>query len=359
MVEIKKGGYVCIQEWMLNLGLNPTELMCLAVIFGFSQDGRGRYKGSAAYLAHWCCVKSKKTIFDALKKLVEKGIIIKYEREDSGVKFCDYAYNFEVGQNLQGVDKNYTTPSVNSISGGSVNFTPHNIDIDNIKEIFLGLGYEIADGPEIEKTYYVFDQLNTPIDHPARDLQDTFYINDEVVLRSQTSSVQIRVMEKQKPPIKIICPGTVYRSDSVDPTHSPVFHQIEGLVVGKNISLSDLKGTLELLVRKMFGKDRNIRFRASYFPFTEPSYEVDVSCFNCNNKGCNICKHTGWIEILGSGMVHPNVLRDCGFDPEVYTGFAFGLGIERVAMLKYGINNIRLFYSNDERFLNIFDREEI
>ena len=203
--------------------------------------------------------------------------------------------------------------------------------------------------------------LNVPKGHPARDAQDTFYIDDELLLRTQTSAMQVRYMlsRADKKPFKMICPGKVYRRDDDDATHSHQFMQIEGLVVGKNISLSDLKGTLELLVRKMFGKDRNIRFRASYFPFTEPSYEVDVSCFNCNNKGCNICKHTGWIEILGSGMVHPNVLRDCGFDPEVYTGFAFGLGIERVAMLKYGINNIRLFYSNDERFLNIFDREEI
>lgn len=232
---------------------------------------------------------------------------------------------------------------------------------EEIEDLFISMGYDVVDGPEVETDKYCFEMLNVPKGHPARDAQDTFYIDDELLLRTQTSAMQVRYMlsRADKKPFKMICPGKVYRRDDDDATHSHQFMQIEGLVVGKNISLSDLKGTLELLVRKMFGKDRNIRFRASYFPFTEPSYEVDVSCFNCNNKGCNICKHTGWIEILGSGMVHPNVLRDCGFDPEVYTGFAFGLGIERVAMLKYGINNIRLFYSNDERFLNIFDREEI
>lgn len=226
--------------------------------------------------------------------------------------------------------------------------------IDNIKEIFLGLGYEIADGPEIEKTYYVFDQLNTPIDHPARDLQDTFYINENVVLRSQTSSVQIRVMENKKPPIKIICPGTVYRSDSVDPTHSPVFHQIEGLVVDKNITMSDLKGTLETFAKKCLGENTQIRFRPHHFPYTEPSAEVDVSCFVCKGKGCRVCKNEGWIELLGCGMVHPKVLENCGIDSKVYSGFAFGFGAERIAMAKYGIDDMRLLYENDIRFLKQF-----
>ena len=226
--------------------------------------------------------------------------------------------------------------------------------IDNVKEIFLGLGYEIADGPEIEKTYYVFDQLNTPIDHPARDLQDTFYINDNVVLRSRTSSVQIRVMETQKPPIKIICPGAVYRSDSVDPTHSPVFHQIEGLVIDKNITMSDLKGTLETFAKKCLGESTQIRFRPHHFPYTEPSAEVDVSCFVCKGKGCRVCKNEGWIELLGCGMVHPKVLENCGIDSEVYSGFAFGFGVERIAMAKYGIDDMRLLYENDVRFLKQF-----
>lgn len=223
-----------------------------------------------------------------------------------------------------------------------------------IEEIFIGLGYEIADGPEIELAQYNFDKLNTPEDHPARDIQDTFYITDEIVLRSQTSPVQARVMESQKPPIKIICPGTVYRSDTVDATHSPVFHQIEGLVVDKNISMSDLKGTLEVFAKKCLGENTKIRFRPHHFPFTEPSAEVDVSCFICNGKGCKTCKGEGWIELLGCGMVHPNVLRSCGIDPQEYSGFAFGCGAERIAMAKYGIDDMRLLYENDIRFLKQF-----
>jgi len=226
--------------------------------------------------------------------------------------------------------------------------------IDNIKEIFIGLGYQIADGPEIEKTYYVFDQLNTPIDHPARDLQDTFYITDDIILRTQTSSVQIRVMENQAPPIKIICPGAVYRSDSIDPTHSAVFHQIEGLVVDKGITMADLKGTLEVFAKKCLGENTKIRFRPHHFPYTEPSAEVDVTCFVCGGKGCRICKNEGWIELLGCGMVHPTVLKNCNIDPEVYSGFAFGFGAERIAMAKYQIDDMRLLYENDVRFLKQF-----
>ncbi len=197
--------------------------------------------------------------------------------------------------------------------------------INDIKEIFIGMGYQIADGPEVEFATYNFDKLNTPPDHPARDIQDTFYITDDIVLRSQTSPVQARVMETQKPPIKIICPGVVYRSDSVDATHSPVFHQIEGLVVDKNISMGDLKGTLEMFAKKCLGEKTQIRFRPHHFPFTEPSAEADVSCFVCGGKGCRVCKEEGWIELLGCGMVHPNVLRNCGIDPEIYSGFAFGM----------------------------------
>ena len=244
-----------------------------------------------------------------------------------------------------------TMPSKN-ISIGSVH--PITGVIDNIKEIFLGLGYQIADGPEIEKTYYVFDQLNTPIDHPARDLQDTFYITDDIILRTQTSSVQIRTMENQKPPIKIICPGAVYRSDSVDPTHSPVFHQIEGLVVDKGITMADLKGTLEIFAKKCLGENTKIRFRPHHFPYTEPSAEVDVSCFVCGGKGCRVCKNEGWIELLGCGMVHPKVLENCGIDSKVYSGFAFGFGAERIAMAKYGIDDMRLLFENDVRFLKQF-----
>ena len=216
------------------------------------------------------------------------------------------------------------------------------------------MGYEIADGPEVEETYYNFDQLNTPEDHPARDVQDTFYITDDIVLRSQTSPVQARVMETKKPPIKIICPGAVYRSDSIDSTHSPVFHQVEGLVVDKNISMTDLKGTLELFAKKCLGENTKIRFRPHHFPFTEPSAEADVSCFVCGGKGCKVCKGEGWIELLGCGMVHPNVLRNCNIDPEEYSGFAFGFGVERIAMAKFGIDDLRLLYENDVRFLKQF-----
>ena len=226
--------------------------------------------------------------------------------------------------------------------------------IKEVEEIFLGMGYEIADGPEVEKAIYNFDKLNTPPDHPARDVQDTFYINDNIVLRSQTSPVQARVMENQKPPIKIICPGAVYRSDSVDATHSPVFHQIEGLVIDKNIAMTDLKGTLEMFAKKCLGENTKIRFRPHHFPFTEPSAEADVSCFVCGGKGCRVCKGEGWIELLGCGMVHPNVLRNCGIDPEEYSGFAFGFGVERIAMAKFGIEDMRLLFENDIRFLKQF-----
>ena len=226
--------------------------------------------------------------------------------------------------------------------------------INEVEEIFLGMGYQIADGPEVEKAIYNFDKLNTPPDHPARDLQDTFYISDDIVLRSQTSPVQARVMEQQKPPIKIICPGAVYRSDSVDATHSPVFHQIEGLVVDKNISMADLKGTLEMFAKKCLGENTKIRFRPHHFPFTEPSAEADVSCFVCGGKGCRVCKGEGWIELLGCGMVHPNVLTNCGIDPEEYSGFAFGFGVERIAMAKFGIEDMRLLFENDVRFLKQF-----
>ncbi|MBR5445790.1 MAG: phenylalanine--tRNA ligase subunit alpha [Clostridia bacterium] len=223
-----------------------------------------------------------------------------------------------------------------------------------LEEIFLGMGYSIAEGPEVEYDYYNFQALNIPPDHPARDTQDTFYITENILLRSQTSPVQARVMEQQKPPIKIISPGRVYRSDAVDATHSPLFHQCEGLVVDKGITMGDLKGTLEMFAQTMFGAETKIRFRPHHFPFTEPSAEVDVSCFACGGKGCRLCKGEGWIEILGAGMVHPNVLRMCNIDPEVYSGFAFGLGIERIVMLKYHIDDMRHLYENDIRFLHQF-----
>ena len=231
---------------------------------------------------------------------------------------------------------------------------PLTLVIEEIENVFIGLGYKIAEGPEVELTHYNFEALNIYKGHPARDEQDTFYISDDVVLRTQTSPVQIRVMENEKPPIKIICPGRVYRSDAVDATHSPVFNQIEGLVVDKGITMGDLKGTLEIFAKSMFGENTKIRFRPHHFPFTEPSAEVDVTCWNCDGKGCKVCKGEGWVEILGAGMVHPKVLKNCGIDPEVYSGFAFGLGVERTAMGRFNIDDLRLLYENDIRFLNQF-----
>ncbi len=229
-----------------------------------------------------------------------------------------------------------------------------------IEQFFIGMGYLVEEGPEVELDYYNFERANIPQNHPARDMQDTFYINMEWLLRTHTTAIQTRTLEayKGEVPIKVICPGKVYRKDDDDATHSHQFVQMEGLVVGENISLSDLKGTLEKLAKHMFGDARVIRFRPSYFQFTEPSVEVDVSCHICNGKGCSTCKHTGWIEILGAGMVHPNVLRMAGYDPEKVSGFAFGLGVERVALLKYGIDDIRQFYTNDLRFLSTFRRFE-
>ena len=221
-------------------------------------------------------------------------------------------------------------------------------------DIFRSMGFDITDGPEVEYDYYNFQALNIPENHPARDTQDTFYITDNILLRSQTSGVQVHTMEKQKPPIRVVAPGRVYRSDAVDATHSPMFHQLEGLVVDKGITMGDLKGMLEIFAQRMFGGDTKVRFRPHHFPFTEPSAEVDISCFVCGGKGCRVCKGEGWIEILGAGMVHPNVLRMSGIDPEVYTGFAFGMGIERIAMRRYNIDDMRLLYENDVRFLRQF-----
>ena len=231
---------------------------------------------------------------------------------------------------------------------------PLNLVLDEIKEIFLGMGFDVVSGPEVELDYYNFEALNLPPDHPARDTQDTFYITDKVLLRTQTSPVQIRTMEQRKPPIRIIAPGRVYRSDAVDATHSPIFHQIEGLVVDEGITMSDLKGCLETVIKRLYGEDSVVRFRPHHFPFTEPSAEVDVQCFACHGKGCRICKGEGWIEILGCGMVHPKVLAGCGLDPEKYSGFAFGIGLERIVMRRFAVDDMRLFYENDTRFLEQF-----
>lgn len=231
---------------------------------------------------------------------------------------------------------------------------PNNIALEEVERIFVGMGYEVVEGPEIEYDYYNFEALNIPANHPAKDEQDTFYVNSNILLRTQTSPVQVRVMEEGKLPIRMIAPGRVFRSDEVDATHSPCFNQIEGLVIDKNITFADLKGTLAEFAKQLFGEGTRVKFRPHHFPFTEPSAEVDVTCFKCGGKGCRFCKGTGWIEILGCGMVHPNVLRMSGIDPDEYTGFAFGVGLERITLLKYEIDDMRLLYENDIRFLRQF-----
>lgn len=231
---------------------------------------------------------------------------------------------------------------------------PNTIAMEEVERIFIGMGYEVVEGPEIETDYYNFEALNIPADHPAKDEQDTFYINDSFLLRTQTSGVQVHEMEKGELPIRMVAPGRVFRSDEVDATHSPSFHQIEGLVIDKNITFADLKGTLAEFAKELFGEDTKVKFRPHHFNFTEPSAEVDVTCFKCHGEGCRFCKGTGWIEILGCGMVHPNVLKMSNIDPDEYTGFAFGIGLERIALLKYEIDDMRLLYENDIRFLKQF-----
>lgn len=231
---------------------------------------------------------------------------------------------------------------------------PNTIALEEVEKIFVGMGYEVVEGPEIEYDYYNFEALNIPANHPAKDEQDTFYISDQILLRTQTSSVQVRVMENGKLPIRMIAPGRVFRSDEVDATHSPSFHQIEGLVIDKHITFADLKGTLAEFAKELFGKETKVKFRPHHFPFTEPSAEMDVTCFKCGGKGCRFCKGEGWIEILGCGMVHPHVLEMSKINPEEYTGFAFGVGLERIALLKYEIDDMRLLYENDQRFLEQF-----
>ncbi len=267
--------------------------------------------------------------FDALEKDIKKAELEeRYKREKTDV----------------------TLPGKSTETGA---YHPNTLIRNELISIFSGMGFEIFEGPEIENDYYNFTALNTPKDHPARDMQDTFYITDDLLLRTQTSAGQIRVMEKNKPPIKILSPGNVYRSDD-DATHSPMYSQMEGLVVDRGITLCDLKGMLDEFARKVFGADVKTRLRPSYFPFTEPSVEVDVSCFECGGEGCRLCKGTGWIEVLGAGMVNRRVLEGCGIDPDEYTGFAFGMGIERIAMLKYGINNMKMLFEGDVRFLGQF-----
>ena len=262
--------------------------------------------------------------------------------------------NKELALKLEKEKIDVTLPA-NKVKKGSKH--PLNRMIEEVEDLFVSMGYNVETGPELETDEYCFERLNLPKGHPARDMQDSFYITDEYLLRTQTSAVQARTMmaNEEKGPIRMICPGKTYRKED-DATHSHQFNQVEGLVIDKNITFADLKGTLEVFMKKMLGEDTKLRFRPSYFPFTEPSYEVDVSCFKCGGKGCNLCKQTGWIELLGAGMVHPNVLKMNGYDPEKYSGFAFGTGLDRLAMFKYGITDMRLLYTNDVRFLSQFDR---
>ena len=262
----------------------------------------------------------------------------------------------ELQKELEDETIDITLPAT-KVKRGSMH--PLNRIVEEVEDLFVSMGYDVVSGPELETDEYCFERLNLPKGHPARDMQDSFYITTEYLLRTQTSSVQARTMmaNEEKTPIRIICPGKTYRKED-DATHSHQFNQVEGLVVDKNISFADLKGTLEIFMRKLLGENTQLRFRPSYFPFTEPSYEVDVSCFKCSGKGCNLCKQTGWIEVLGSGIVHPNVLKMNGYDPDIYSGFAFGTGLDRLAMFKYGITDMRLLYTNDVKFLSQFDRKD-
>ena len=288
--------------------------------------------------------------FGALVNKVKQEIETKIKKQEKELQ------KEALKRKLKSEEIDVTLPS-QKIKRGSKH--PLNRVVDEVEDLFVSMGYDVVTGPELETDEYCFERLNLPQGHPARDMQDSFYITPEYLLRTQTSAVQARTMmaNKEKTPIRVIVPGKTFRRED-DATHSHQFNQVEGLVVDKNISLADLKGTLEVFMKKMLGPKTELRFRPSYFPFTEPSYEVDVSCFKCGGKGCNLCKQTGWIELLGSGMVHPNVLRMNGYDPDVYSGFAFGLGLDRLAMFRYGIPDIRLLYQNDVRFLSQFDRKD-
>lgn len=271
------------------------------------------------------------------------------ERLDETLKKCQAA---ALEQKLKKEVVDVTMPGKTAAFGG---FHPLSIVTEDMIDIFRSMGFDVVDGPEVETDHYNFEALNVPADHPARDMQDTFYLSNNLLLRTQTSAAQIRTMETRELPIRIVCPGRVYRADEVDATHSPVFHQMEGLVVDKGVTMCDLKGTLEQFAHEIYGESTKIRFRPSFFPFTEPSVEVDVSCTACGGKGCRVCKGEGWIEILGAGMVHPRVLASCGIDPEIYSGFAFGIGIDRLTTTKYKIGDIRLLFENDLRFLEQFN----
>ena len=311
----------------------------------FWQDFLGK-KGSIAEL-----MKSLGTVAKENRPAVGKIINeFKMQAEQRYAEYSERLERMEMELRNRSEQVDITLPSRKRETG---NLHPITIVKNEMINVFLGMGFEVFEGPEIEDDDHNFTRLNVAKDHPARDMQDTFYISEDILLRTHTSPGQIRVMDAEKPPIKVLVPGRVFRSDS-DATHSPMFHQMEGLVVDKGITLCDLQGMLDRFVKQIFDAEVKTRLRPSYFPFTEPSVEVDVSCFECGGKGCSLCKHTGWIEVLGGGVVHQQVLRNCGIDPDVYSGFAFGIGIERIAMLKYGINNMGLLFENDLRFLKQF-----
>jgi len=303
----------------------------------------------------------RKGLFTEFLKSMKE--VPKEKRADIGIKANQLKTKltklFESKSKVLGSEKTATTSSIDITMPGAKGIRlghkhPITKVIGRINEIFIGLGFRVVEGPEIETEYYNFEALNIPLEHPSRDVFDTFYIKGPTLLRSQTSTVQIRIMENEKPPLQVLAPGKVYRPDAVDASHSFMFHQVEGFMVDKDIRFSDLKGTLSLFARQMFGKDARIRFRPHFFPFTEPSAEVDVSCIMCGGKGCRVCSYKGWLEILGAGMINPKVFEAVGYNPEEWTGYAFGMGVERIAMLKYGINDIRLFFENDLRFLKQF-----
>ena len=308
-------------------------------------------KGSISSLM----LKMKELTVEAKKKYGQVVNSARTQVENAINEKLEEAKALELKKQLEKESIDITLPGNNYFSG---NENPFYKVLHEIEDIFIGMGYEVHDGPEVVSDEYNFELVNIPKDHPARDMQDSFYINDNLLLRTQTSSMQPQIMRLANgKPIKVICPGKCYRRDDDDMTHSHQFAQVEGLVIDKNINMASLKGTLELFAKQMFSKDSKVRFRSSYFPFTEPSVEVDISCFKCHGKGCPTCKGSGWIEILGAGMVHPNVLKMSGYDPEEYSGFAFGVGIDRVAMLRYGIDDIRRIYSNDVRFIDQFNKK--
>ena len=343
-----------IQEQLLNIEKEALAKISEASNHPELNDIRAFYTGKKSPLGE--IMKSMATLTIEEKKIVGKlANEVKMHIEEAVQEKRNALEQAVIEAKLKSETIDVTLPGKEFKAGTS---HPLSRTIEEVQNIFIGMGYSIAEGPEVEVDLYNFEMLNVPKGHPARDMQDSFYITENLLMRTQTSPVQVRtLLEKKGAPVKILAPGKVYRRDDDDATHSHQFMQFEGLVVDKNITMSDLKGTLSLFVQKMFGDARKIRFKPSYFPFTEPSVEVDVSCFKCGGKGCSMCKQSGWIEVLGAGMVHPNVLNMCGFDATKYQGFAFGVGIDRVALLRYGIDDIRLLYSNDMRFLSQFRKD--